>query len=64
VARESRGGKGGRVRARTWHPPAAPVARVQDPATAAILRTISRALKMIIAEIDRRCGVEDDEGTT
>lgn len=52
------------MRARTWHPPAAPVARVQDPATAAILRTISRALKMIIAEIDRRCGVEDDEGTT
>lgn len=51
-------------RTRTWHPPSPPVARVQDPATVAIFRVISRALKMISAEIDKRCGIEDDEGTT
>ena len=50
-------------RTRTWRPSAAPVARVQDPATVAIFRVISRALKMISAEIDKRCGIEDDEGT-
>ncbi len=44
---------------RAWHPapPAsAPPAQVQDPAVRAILRTVSRALLMISAEIDRRVG--------
>jgi hypothetical protein len=52
---------GRRAETRTWHPPAAPVARVQDPAAAALFRVVSRALKMIVAEIEKRCGIEDDE---
>ncbi len=44
---------------RTWHrEPAAPPppSQVQDPAVRAILRTVSRALRMICTEIDRRVG--------
>ena len=50
-----------RAETRTWHPPAAPLSRVQDPATVALFRVVSRALKMIVAEIDKRCGLEGDE---
>lgn len=39
--------------------PAPPVAQVQDPAVRAILRTLSRALRMVCAEIDKRCGAGD-----
>lgn len=51
---------GNRFATRTWHaaPTAAapPVEQVQDPAVRAILRIVSRSLKAICAEIDRRCG--------
>ena len=49
-------------RARTWHAPAAapaaPVPRVQDPATRAIFLAIARALAMIVAAIRKHCGEE------
>ena len=50
-------GRGNRSPVRTWQteptaPP--PPAQVADPAVRAVLRTVSRALKMISAEIDRR----------
>ena len=51
-------GRGGRAAVvRTWQPEpptAPPPAQVADPAVRAVLRTVSRALKMISAEIDRR----------
>lgn len=56
---------------RTWHPPAAAPAKVADPATAAIFRALARAVSMgldsergqelLIKEIKRRCGPEEDE---
>ena len=52
-------GRGNRSPVRTWQPepPAAPPpAQVADPAVRAILRTVSRALKMISHEIDIRVG--------
>jgi len=39
---------------------AEPVAQVTDPAVRAIMLARRRALKMEVAEIERRCGVEPD----
>ena len=57
-------------RTRTWHAPAAPPARVQDPAVAALFLALRRALAMgldtergrrlLIAEIDKRCGGDEE----
>lgn len=44
---------------RTWQaaPPAAPpIPQVRDPAMRAILRDVGRALRMIVASIDRHTG--------
>jgi len=52
-----------RFTSRTWHPESAqsePVAQVQDPAVRAIMLSRRRALKMEVAEIERRCGIEPD----
>jgi hypothetical protein len=52
-----------RTTTRTWQPPAAPIAQVQDPAVRAILRIISRSLKAICVAIDQHCGkAEADDG--
>ncbi len=47
---------------RTWRPEvvAEPVAQVQDPAERALWLMRRRALKMELAEIERRCGLDPD----
>ncbi len=51
-----------RLGARTWRPAVVvePVAQVQDEAVRAVLLVRRRALKMELAEIERRCGLDPD----
>ncbi len=62
------GTNGRRPATRVWRaaaPATEPVAQVTDPALRAIMLARRRALKMELAEIERRCGVApaapDDE---